>query len=190
MPRLPGLSNLSPDATLVTTLVLGGARSGKSAQAERMVLASTLRPVYLATAEAGDGEMAERIARHRGRRGGAWATLEEPLDLVGTLRREARPGRAVLVDCLTLWLSNLMLAGRDPDAASRELCGAVADVGCPVVFVSNEVGLGLVPETPLGRRFRDAQGRLNQDVAAIVPRVIFVAAGLPLVLKSSGECAP
>lgn len=168
---------------LVSTLVLGGARSGKSAHAERLVLASGLDAIYVATATAGDGEMAERIAHHRARRGESWTTLEEPLDLVGLLRREAGPGRAVLVDCLTLWLSNLLFAGCDLDLEGRALCDALPGLAAPVVLVSNEVGMGLVPETPLGRRFRDAQGRLNQAVAAALPAATFVAAGLPLHLK-------
>lgn len=168
---------------LNSTLVLGGARSGKSLHAERLAERSGLALLYVATAEAGDREMADRIAHHRARRGAGWTTREEPLDLPGLLDREAEAGRALLVDCLTLWLSNLMLAGRDPADATRELCHVLAAVPGPVILVSNEVGMGLVPETPLGRRFRDAQGRLNQAVAAAVPRVLFVAAGLPLVLK-------
>ena len=169
---------------LVSTLVLGGARSGKSAHAERLVLESGLDPVYVATATAGDGEMAERIAYHRARREGAgWTTLEEPLDLAALLAREARPGRAVLVDCLTLWLSNLLFAERDLEQEGRALCDALPRLAAPIVLVSNEIGLGLVPETPLGRRFRDVQGRLNQAVAAAVPAAVFVAAGLPLHLK-------
>ena len=175
---------------LVTTLVLGGARSGKSSYAERLVERSSRAPLYVATAEAGDGEMADRIARHRARRGGGWTTLEEPLDLAEVLGREAGPNRAILVDCLTLWLSNLMGAGRDPEAAGAELCRVLDALPTQVVLVSNEVGLGLVPETPLGRRFRDAQGRLNQAVAGCVPSVVFVAAGLPLVLKPSGSTTP
>ena len=170
-------------APLVTTLVLGGARSGKSAFAERLVAASGREARYLATAEAGDGEMRERIAHHRSRRGPGWATREEPLALVEALSEEAGADRAILVDCLTLWLSNLLFAERDLDAETARLCARLAEMPFPVVLVSNEVGMGLVPETPLGRRFRDAQGRLNQAVAAIVPSVVFVAAGLPLWLK-------
>ena len=170
---------------LATTLVLGGARSGKSAFAEQLVGDSGLAKVYLATATAGDDEMKVRIARHRAQRGEGWTTVEEPLALVDALTREATRGRAVLVDCLTLWLSNLMLAERDPDVEARRLTRFLGDARYPVVFVSNEVGLGLVPETPLGRRFRDAQGRLNQLVAACVPNVVFIAAGLPLWLKKS-----
>lgn len=174
-------------SALRTTLVLGGARSGKSRCAERLIGESGLPAVYLATAEARDAEMAARIADHRGRRGAGWATIEEPLALCEALRREALSGRAVLVDCLTLWLSNLMEAGRSPETEAAELCGTLATLAAPVILVSNEVGLGLVPETPLGRAFRDAQGRLNQAVASCVPRVVFVAAGLPLVLKSTAQ---
>ena len=166
-----------------TTLVLGGARSGKSAYAERLARESGGERVYLATATAGDGEMSERIAHHRDRRGPDWITVEEPFALADILMRESRPGRTILVDCLTLWLSNVMLAERDVEAETRDLRASILSSSGPVILVSNEIGLGLVPETPLGRRFRDAQGRLNQAVAATVPRVIFVAAGLPLVLK-------
>jgi adenosylcobinamide kinase / adenosylcobinamide-phosphate guanylyltransferase len=169
---------------LATTLVLGGARSGKSAFAEKLVGDSGLAKVYLATATAGDDEMKLRIARHRTQRGEGWTTVEEPLALVDVLTREATRGRAVLVDCLTLWLSNLMLAERDPDVEARRLTRFLGVARYPVVLVSNEVGLGLVPETSLGRRFREAQGRLNQTVAALVPNVVFIAAGLPLWLKN------
>lgn len=164
--------------------MLGGARSGKSAHAEAIALASGLDLLYIATAEAGDAEMADRIAHHRDRRGPDWRTVEEPLALSETLRHEADPGRAILVDCLTLWLSNLLFAERDLEAEAAGLARVLPDLSGRVVFVSNEVGLGLVPETALGRRFRDAQGRLNQAVAAAVPEVVFVAAGLPLVLKA------
>ena len=172
---------------LCTTLVLGGARSGKSAFAERLVGDSGLVRIYLATATAGDDEMRSRIAHHRERRGDGWATVEEPLELVDALERETAHGRAVLVDCLTLWLSNLMFAGRDPEGEARRLTRFLGVARCPVVLVSNEVGLGLVPETPLGRSFRDAQGRLNQIVAATVPNVVFIAAGLPLWLKRASQ---
>ena len=171
---------------LATTLVLGGARSGKSTYAEGLVLASGLRPRYVATTDAGDDEMRERIDRHRARRGPGWETVEEPLGLTRTLSRQSAADVAVLVDCLTLWLSNLMLAGRDPEWETAELCSTLGALPGPAVLVSNEVGMGLVPETPLGRRFRDVQGRLNQAVAATVPCVVFVAAGLPLILKPAG----
>ena len=168
-----------------TTLILGGARSGKSRHAEVLAEASELETIYVATGQGGDAEMAERIARHRARRGAGWKTIEEPLDLPGVLALEGREGRVLLVDCLTLWLTNVMLSGRDVEAETASLLKAIGDCAGPVLFVSNEVGLGLVPETPLGREFRDWQGRLNQAVAAVVPHVIFVAAGLPLTLKDN-----
>jgi adenosylcobinamide kinase / adenosylcobinamide-phosphate guanylyltransferase len=170
---------------LATTLVLGGARSGKSAFAEQLIGASGLAKIYLATATAGDDEMRSRIAHHRKRRGDGWVTVEEPIALLDALTREATHGRAVLVDCLTLWLSNLMFAERDCDVEAVRLTRFIGVAKQPIVLVSNEVGLGLVPETPLGRNFRDAQGRLNQLVAAVVPNVVFIAAGLPLWLKRS-----
>jgi adenosylcobinamide kinase / adenosylcobinamide-phosphate guanylyltransferase len=165
------------------TLVLGGARSGKSQYAERLVEVSATGGTYCATAEPGDAEMAERIAAHRARRGAFWRTVEVPLALAQTITTETARERPLLVDCLTLWLSNLLLAGKYADAAVAALCGALREAEGAVVLVSNEVGMGLVPETPLGRRFRDAAGRLNQDVAALADRVVFVAAGLPLALK-------
>ncbi len=173
------------EASPSVTLVLGGARSGKSGHAEALVraMAGSERPLYIATAEAGDAEMAARIAAHRARRAEAWETHEVPLDLAAALRAHARPGRAILVDCLTLWLSNLMLAGRVPERERRTFLEALASTQGHVVLVSNEVGLGLVPETALGRAFRDEAGRLNQNVAAAAARVIFMAAGLPLYLK-------
>ena len=168
-----------------TTLVLGGARSGKSVFAEKLIGDSGLSRVYLATATAEDDEMRARIGHHRDRRGEGWFTVEEPVALVDALTREATRGRAVLVDCLTLWLSNLMFAERDPEIEGRRLTRFLEVANYPIVLVSNEVGLGLVPETALGRKFRDAQGRLNQIVAAAVPNVVFIAAGLPLWLKRS-----
>ena len=170
------------------TLVLGGARSGKSTHAERLV-AGTLsgappRPaVYIATAEAGDVEMATRIMTHRARRGANWTTIEAPLKLDEALHGAVGRGEPVLVDCLTLWLSNLLHAGADIDEATDDLVRALEGCGTPIVFVSNEVGLGVVPETPLGRSFRDAQGRLNMRMADRADRVILMAAGLPLTLK-------
>ena len=167
-----------------TVLILGGARSGKSAHAQRLAEAAAGGGcVYVATAEALDSEMADRIAHHRAHRGERWRTVEAPLDLVGALETETEPGDTVLVDCLTLWLSNLMHAGRDVDAETDRLCAYLQQAGRDIILVSNEVGLGLVPETPLGRQFRDAQGRLNQHVATVCDTVEFVAAGLPLRLK-------
>ncbi len=170
-------------------LILGGARSGKSTRGETLGLSYAADAyIYVATAQALDGEMAERIARHRDGRDPRWRTVEEPLDLAGALRREARAQRVVLVDCLTLWLSNILLAGQDPAAAGADLvavlkAGRAAGSG-PVLCVSNEVGLGLVPDTALGRTFRDAQGRINQQVAAVASHVDFMVAGLPMAVKA------
>ncbi len=165
------------------TLVLGGARSGKSLYAESLVERAAPSGTYCATAEAGDAEMAERIAAHRARRDPFWHTLEVPLALASAIVTEAKPERPLLVDCLTLWLSNLLLAGRPVEDEAAALCAALHLARGPVVLVANEVGMGLVPGTPLGRRFRDAAGRLNQQVAALADRVVFIAAGLPLALK-------
>jgi adenosylcobinamide kinase / adenosylcobinamide-phosphate guanylyltransferase len=165
------------------SLVLGGARSGKSRYAERIVEVAAVGGTYCATARAGDAEMAARIAAHRARRSRFWRTVEEPLALARVITAESRSDHPLLVDCLTLWLSNVLLAGRSADADAAALTAALRLAAGPVVVVANEVGMGLVPETPLGRRFRDAAGWLNQDVAALADRVIFVAAGLPIVLK-------
>ena len=165
------------------TLVLGGARSGKSRYAERLIEGAAASGTYCATAEAGDAEMTARIAAHQARRGNFWRTIEAPRDLAEKVLAESRLDRPLLVDCLTLWLSNVMLAGAALDAEFTTLHAVLRDAAGPVVLVANEVGLGLVPETPLGREFRDAAGRLNQEIAAIADRVVFVAAGLPLVLK-------
>lgn len=167
-----------------TTLVLGGARSGKSAHAEALVLGSGLQPVYVATARALDREMDERIRHHRQRRSAAWLTIEEPLELAAVVAAQARSDRAVLVDCLTLWLTNVLLAGRDAEAEGDRLLTALAAPAGPVVLVSNEVGLGIVPLDALSRAFVDQAGRLHQRLGAVAAWVRFVAAGLPVDLKA------
>jgi len=169
------------------TLVLGGQRSGKSAYAERLVEARPGACVYLATAEAYDGEMARRIAEHKARRGHRWSTVEEPLDLPGALAEAAGPGRTVLVDCLTLWLSNLLGRERDVAEARSLLCDVLAGLQGPAVIVSNEVGLGVIPDNKLARAFVDEAGRLHQAVAATAARVVFVTAGLPRTLKDTAR---
>ena len=174
-------------APRVATLILGGARSGKSRFAECLAEQSGLARTYVATAQAFDDEMAERIAHHRARRDAAWTTLDTPLDLATTLAEAAGESRIVLVDCLTLWLTNVMLAGRDVDAAIDAVVSALPLLGGPAILVSNEVGSGIVPENALGRAFRDHQGRLNQRVAAVAGRVTLVVAGLPLDLKLPKE---
>lgn len=169
------------------TLILGGARSGKSALAEKLAAESGLPVTYVATAQPRDGEMDERIAHHRARRPAHWGCVEEPLALAATLRQHARPGQLLLVDCLTLWLTNLLLA-EDGDAFEREraaLLDTVPALPGELLLVSNEVGLGIVPVGELSRRFVDEAGRLHQALAGVCDRVIFVAAGLPLVMKGS-----
>ncbi|MDJ0388992.1 bifunctional adenosylcobinamide kinase/adenosylcobinamide-phosphate guanylyltransferase [Roseomonas sp. E05] len=163
------------------TLVLGGARSGKSRHAEALIARHPAPWAYIATAEAWDDEMRVRIAAHQARRGTEWHTIAAPLDLAGALAGAG--GRPALVDCLTLWLTNLMLGDHDIEAASTALEAALAAREAPTVLVANEVGLGIVPENALARRFRDAAGVLNQRLAARAASVHFVAAGLPLVLK-------
>jgi adenosylcobinamide kinase / adenosylcobinamide-phosphate guanylyltransferase len=165
------------------TFVLGGARSGKSRYAEALVMDYAPPWIYVATAQAHDEEMSARIAEHRQRRDGKWRTLEAPLDLPGAIATHGNSGQAVLIDCLTLWLSNVMLAGRDVLAEQQRLVAALNDAAGPVVVVSNEVGFGIVPDNALARQFRDAQGRLNMQVAAIADRAVLIAAGLPLILK-------
>lgn len=172
------------------SLVLGGARSGKSAHAEALIERAIDRgaagAVYLAIARAGDAEMAARIARHRARRGPYWQTVEEPLELARTLAAQARPDQPILVECLTLWVSNLMAAGRDLAAEREALLRTLPSLSGPVVLVSNEVGLGIVPDNALARAFRDEIGILHQAIARLADHVVFVAAGLPLVLKGHG----
>jgi adenosylcobinamide kinase / adenosylcobinamide-phosphate guanylyltransferase len=163
-------------------LITGGARSGKSRRAEARARAFAGRPVYLATAEALDAEMAERIARHRERRGGEWIEREVPLDLLPALI-ETDGGGARLIDCLTLWLSNLLHAERDWAKAISQLTDGLSRQRSPVIMVTNEVGLGIVPDNALARSFRDAAGHMNQTMAAVADEVELVVAGLPIKLK-------
>lgn len=165
-----------------TILITGGARSGKSAIAETRVMGLAPRAIYIATAEARDDEMTARIAAHQARRGPDWTTHAEPLDLTGALAATDRQGPR-LVDCLTLWLTNLMLGGHDWQSAGRALVAALPLQIDPVVIVTNEVGAGIVPDNALAREFRDAAGVLNQWVAAAADEVILAVAGLPLKVK-------
>jgi adenosylcobinamide kinase / adenosylcobinamide-phosphate guanylyltransferase len=164
-----------------TTLILGGARSGKSAYAERLLTRHAGPWIYIATAQPLDDEMRRRIAEHQLRRGPDWHTQEAPIALADVLDRQAK--WPVLIDCLTLWLTNLMLAGHDVPAAISHLEAVLNSRHRPTVLVSNEVGLGIVPQTPLGRSFRDEAGRLNQRMAALAGHVVFMIAGLPMSLK-------
>jgi adenosylcobinamide kinase / adenosylcobinamide-phosphate guanylyltransferase len=170
------------------TLILGGARSGKSRYAEGLIAALPPPWVYVATAEAGDHEMAARIRAHRSRRGPSWQTIEAPRDLHAALAAcEKMP---VLIDCLTLWLSNVLLANADIDQETERLERALAGAVAPIVLVANEVGSGIVPDHPLGRRFRDLQGILNQRLAARADRVVLMIAGLPLAVKGALKETP
>jgi adenosylcobinamide kinase/adenosylcobinamide-phosphate guanylyltransferase len=183
-----------------STLVLGGARSGKSAHAEALASASGREVVYIATAQPGrsDSEMAQRIAHHRAGRPPHWTTIEEPVALGAAILQWSAPSRVVLVDCLTLWLSNVLFSGADafPEtgvltlpplfhAQRQALLDAIANASGDVIFVSNEVGMGIVPMGAVSRAFVDEQGRLNQAVAAACGRAVFVAAGLPIILKDA-----
>lgn len=171
-----------PAALPPLTLVVGGARSGKSRFAEGLISATQRPRRYIATAQAWDEEMRARIAQHQRDRGGDWVTVEAPLDLPAALT-SARPDEAVLLDCATLWLTNHLLAEHDLSGETEALIAALAACPAPVVIVSNEVGWGIVPENALARRFRDEQGRLNQRLAAAAGLVVTVIAGLPMVLK-------
>jgi adenosylcobinamide kinase/adenosylcobinamide-phosphate guanylyltransferase len=168
--------------TAKLTLVTGGARSGKSRYAESLITAYPPPWIYVATAQAGDAEMAARIAEHRKRRPANWTIVEVPHELAGAFSH-IDGGVPVLVDCLTLWLSNRLLADADVEKETEKLAGVLAHRSGPLVLVTNEVGSGIVPDNALARRFRDAQGRLNQRMAALADRVVLVVAGLPLVVK-------
>lgn len=175
---------LTASIMFTSCLVLGGARSGKSRRA--LTLAEKIHPqrVMIATAQPYDVEMTDRIARHKAERGPGWALREVPLDLSEAIEGIGQQRGVCLVDCLTLWLSNSLLDDRDIERETETLCQAISSAHVPIILVSNEVGMGLVPETALSRRFRDAQGRLNQTVAAVCDTVEFVAAGLPVSLKN------
>lgn len=164
------------------TLVLGGASSGKSDFAESLVLKATETPVYIATAQPFDHEMTEKIVRHRTTRGPKWHTIEAPFD-PGSALDGLPHGKVALIDCATLWLTNLILAEHDLEAAEARLFEAIARCNVPVVVVSNEVGAGIVPDNALARRFRAAQGQLNRRLAERADLVVAVMAGLPLTLK-------
>lgn len=164
-------------------LITGGARSGKSMLAEQMTLGLGDPAIYIATAQAFDDEMTDRIDRHRARRGAEWQTLDAPLDLVGALAESDAVGRPRLVDCITLWVSNLMLAEHDWEAATAALTDLIPTLRAPVVFVTNEVGSGIVPENALARAYRDAAGLTNQRLAAACDELWLCVSGHPLKVK-------
>ena len=165
-----------------STLVLGGARSGKSVYAEKLLAASNKQMVYIATGEARDDEMSERIELHQSRRGAEWQTIEAPLDVCQALE-QVSDDSIVLLDCVTLWVANLMAAERDVVDDVQRFCALLATLPCDIVIVSNEVGLGIVPDNALARRFRDEAGRANQMIADVCDTVVFIAAGQALKMK-------
>lgn len=171
--------------TATTLLVLGGARSGKSSYAQSRAEATGLKRLFVATGQAFDDEMRDRIARHREERGPEWETVEAPLNIACVIRQRSAPDTVLLIDCLTLWTSNLLLGKQDIPAATKGLVEALKNTRGPTVLVANEVGLGIVPDNELARRFRDSAGIVNQQVAAIAREVQFLAAGLPLTLKEA-----
>lgn len=166
-------------------LVLGGARSGKSRHAQQLAESYGDKRLFIATAQGFDEEMRDRIRRHQADRDASWRTVDAPLQLADGIRQAAGERRPILVDCLTLWVSNLLLADADIEAAADELLAVVAACPCPLILVANEVGFGIVPDNALARRFRDAAGRLNQQVAAVCDAVDLVVAGLPLRIKGA-----
>jgi adenosylcobinamide kinase / adenosylcobinamide-phosphate guanylyltransferase len=165
--------------------VLGGARSGKSRHAQALAEATGGERVFIATAQAFDAEMRDRIARHRADRDASWRTVEAPTTLQQAIRKNDAAGRVLLIDCLTLWVSNLLLADQDLEAAGDSLLGAIAESHAAIILVSNEVGFGIVPDNALARRFRDGAGILNQRLAAVCDAVDLVVAGLPLRMKGA-----
>jgi adenosylcobinamide kinase/adenosylcobinamide-phosphate guanylyltransferase len=164
------------------SLILGGAASGKSAFAENLVQGAGLRKIYVATAQVYDDEMADKVTRHREQRGDQWTTIEEPIDVAGALITTDADD-IILIDCATLWLTNLIRGESDVAAHTPARLAAIDTCAAPVVIVSNEVGQGIVPDNALSRQFRNAQGKLNQDIAAKSGLVVAVMAGLPMVLK-------
>lgn len=171
------------------SFIFGGARSGKSLFAEQLAVqisdSTDAAKIYIATATAGDAEMTDRIAKHKDRRGNDWALVEEPLALAEALKSHAAYNRVLLIDCITLWLTNILLADRDITAEIATLVETLQIMDGHLILVSNEVGLGIVPDTALGRRFQDFSGQANREIAAVADYVAFVAAGLPLTLKGS-----
>lgn len=171
------------------TLILGGARSGKSRHAESLARGHKGRLIYIATAEVTDEEMRARIDRHRQERGPGWETVEAPVDLVSALRKADAANAFVLVECITVWVNNLMYHGKDVASEVKRLCAALAETRGRIAIVSNEVGLGIVPDNALARAFRDEAGRANQALAEAADEVVFIAAGLPLTLKKARPAA-
>lgn len=172
-----------------STLIIGGARSGKSSYGEKLALEAHLTPIYIATAEARDDEMQVRIKHHKQQRSDAgWHTVEEPINLADTIDKYASPNSVIFIDCLTLWLNNLM-ADEDANISKQieKLVDSLEKAPCPIILISNEVGMGIVPMHKLARDFRDEAGRLNQRLAALVPNCYFIIAGLPLPLKRNGR---
>ncbi|MCF6218855.1 MAG: bifunctional adenosylcobinamide kinase/adenosylcobinamide-phosphate guanylyltransferase [Gammaproteobacteria bacterium] len=164
-------------------LILGGARSGKSALAEKIAAETGLPVIYIATATASDAEMQQRINRHKQQRPAHWTTIESPYNLVETLQQQAASQRCILVDCLTLWLSNLLCSTGETELARKSLLNVVAELPGEIIFVSNEVGLGIIPMGSISRQFVDESGWLHQSLAQQCDRVVFTAAGLPLIMK-------
>lgn len=167
------------------TLILGGARSGKSRCAEKLALSLELELIYIATAEARDDEMTDRIRHHKGRRGSTWKTIEEPINIAAVIFEKSTVHNVMLIDCLTLWLSNLLDKGLSLETEIASLIAALKNAEGSIIFVSNEVGQGIVPLNVLARTFRDEAGRLNQQIAENVANVYFITAGLPLPLKEN-----
>ena len=166
-------------------LITGGARAGKSRYAVRLMTARPAHHAVVATAQPGDAEMAERIARHKAERDKSWEVIEQPISIRSAIRNAARPDRIVLVDCLTLWISNLMAERREIEIEIQGLIGTLQTAAGPVIVVTNEVGLGIVPDNALARAFRDNLGRANQLVAAAADVAVFMVAGIPIVLKGT-----